>query len=182
MTIKQRQLLLTYLGFYNGAIDGDFGKKSKEATKNFQKAFGITADGKCGTETQKAMKHAVTYGMPVTVKDWWEDIEYFDRAEFKCKCGKCGGFPVEPQEKLVRAADKVRNYFGKTITVSSGVRCTDHNKKVGGVSNSRHLKGKAMDFCVSGMSASMVLPYVKSLSDIRYAYAIDSNFVHMDIE
>lgn len=182
MTIKQRQLLLTYLGYYKGKIDGDWGAQSKEATKKFQKAFGITVDGKCGAETQKALKHAVTYGMPENVNDWWEDIEYFDRVEFKCKCGKCGGFPAEPQEKLVRVADRVRNHFNKPITVTSGVRCAEHNKKVGGVANSRHLKGKAMDFSVSGMSASMVLPYVKSLPDVRYAYAIDSNHVHMDIE
>ena len=79
-------------------------------------------------------------------------------------------------------ADDVREHFGKPITVSSGVRCETHNARVGGVSGSRHKRGKAMDFCVSGIPASIVLPYVQSLSGIRYAYAIDSSFVHMDVE
>ena len=36
MTIKQRQHLLAYLGYYVGAIDGKFGSGSKEACKAFQ--------------------------------------------------------------------------------------------------------------------------------------------------
>ena len=85
------------------------------------------------------------------------------------------------QEKVVKAADKVREHFGNPTTVSSGIRCTQHNAAVGGVSNSRHLQGKAIDFSVSGFSASQVLPYVQSLPEIRYAYAINSNYIHMDI-
>lgn len=184
MTIKQRQHLLAYLGYYVGNIDGEWGALSKTATKAFQKDYGLTDDGICGSDTQKAMKHAVAYGMPAKeeTSDFWDDIVYFDKAEFKCKCGKCGGFPEDPKEKLIRAADKTRNHFNNPITVSSGVRCATHNAKVGGVPNSRHLSGKAMDFCVSGMSAELVLSYVQKLPEIRYAYAIDSSFVHMDIE
>ena len=188
MTIKQRQCLLFYLGYYVGAIDGKFGSGSREATKAFQRDFfqdESKVDGVCGTETEKALTHAVAYGMPAkkqevsTTGDFWDGIKYFRKAEFACKCG-CGASEME--EKLVKTADKVRTYFGKTMVVSSGRRCATHNAKVGGVSNSRHLFGKAMDFCVSGMSASMVLTYVQKLPEIRYAYAIDDNFVHMDID
>lgn len=184
MTIKQRQCLLFYLGYYVGEIDGSWGTLSKTACKAFQKDFGLDADGYGGTKTDKALTHAVAYGMPKkeeasTSGDFWDGIKHFRKAEFACKCG-CGASEME--EKLVKTADKVRTYFGKSITVSSGRRCSTHNAKVGGVSNSRHLSGKAMDFCVSGMSASMVLTYVQKLPEIRYAYAIDNNFVHMDIE
>ena len=185
MTIKQRQCLLFYLGYYVGAIDGNWGTLSKAACKAFQKDFGLDADGYGGTNTDKALTHAVAYGMPAKDEeasvsvDFWDGIKYFKKAEFACKCG-CGASEME--EKLVKTADKVRDYFGKTMIVSSGRRCSTHNAKVGGVSNSRHLTGKAMDFCVSGMSASMVLIYVQKLPEIRYAYAIDESFVHMDIE
>ena len=47
---------------------------------------------------------------------------------------------------LVRKADALRAHLGVPIHVSSGVRCKSHNAAVGGVSNSRHLTGKAMDF------------------------------------
>lgn len=204
MTVKQQQALLFYLGYYNGSIDGKWGALSKYATKSFQRDFGITADGVCGHETEKALKHSVCYGIEKkhdsTVNNtnstkvqnistnnnthsMWDDIKYFKRSEFVCHCGGkyCKGDTAEMQEKLLKVADRVREHFGKPITVTSGVRCTKHNASVGGVSNSRHLTGKAMDFSVSGFSASSVLPYVQAQTEIRYAYAIDSNHIHMDI-
>lgn len=183
MTIKQKQCLLAYLGYYVGKIDGIWGQLSKVAETSFRKDFGLTSDK--DSETENALKHAVAYGMPAkkveasVSGDFWCSIKYFKKNEFACKCG-CGASDME--EKLIKTADKVRGYFGKTMIVSSGRRCSAHNAKVGGVSNSRHLTGKAMDFCVSGMSADMVLAYVQKLPEIRYAYAIDNNFVHMDIE
>lgn len=189
MTIKEKQCLLYFLGYYVGNIDGDWGTLSKTATKAFQKDFGLTADGVFGDETAKAAKHAVYYGMPAkkaddVSDDWWDDIEYFDRSEFKCHCdGKyCDGYPVEPKEKLIKAANKARKNLGGRATVSSGVRCTKHNANVGGVSNSRHLSGKAMDFCIEGKTSAQTLAYVQKLPEIRYAYAIDNDYVHMDIE
>lgn len=187
MTIKQRQHLLAFLGYYVGSIDGIWGQLSRVACSSFQKDFGLSDSGSCDTATEKAMAHAVCYGMPArkedkpTSGDFWDSIKYFRKSEFACKCG-CGADSME--EKLVRTADKVREYFGSPITVSSGRRCAKHNASasVKGVSNSRHLSGKAMDFCVRGLSATMVLDYVQKLPEIRYAYAIDSNFVHMDIE
>lgn len=193
MTIKQIQNLLAYLGYYVGNIDGIWGTGSKTACKAFQKDFGLDADGIAGDATQKALKHAVCYGIEKqtttegttateTTGTFWDEIKYFTREEFRCPCGKCGGFPVEPEEKLVRAADKVRDYFGVPAPISSGVRCKSHNAELpGSVCNSRHLTGKAMDFSVRGFNATSVLLYVQSLSEIRYAYAIDSNWVHMDI-
>lgn len=191
MTITQKQNLLAYLGYYTGAINGDWGKRSEAATKEFQTAFGgLAADGICGAETEKALKHAVAYGMPekkvedTATGDFWDGIKYFKRKEFKCKCGNiyCNGYPAEPQEKLVMVADRVREHFGAVATVSSGLRCKQHNANVGGVTNSRHLTGKAMDFCIKGKTASQVLEYVQKQPEIRYAYAIDSQFVHMDIQ
>lgn len=187
MTTKQKQNLLAYLGYYKGNIDGDWGKQSQAATVNFQKATGLNPDGIFGEKTEARIKQAVAKDEFVKTTTeteagtWWEDIKYFSRAEYACKCGKCGGFPVEPQEKLVRAEDKVRAHFGVPIRNTSGVRCAAHNAAVGGVTNSRHLSGKAVDFGVEGFSASMVLTYVQKLPEIRYAYAIDSHHVHMDI-
>lgn len=183
MNTKQKQALLFYLGYYVGAIDGVWGSGSKTACKAFQKDFGLTADGVCGAETEKALKHTVCYGISkkeeaVQTGDFWDGIKYFKKSEFRCKCG-CGADEME--EKLIRVADRTRAHFGSPITVSSGRRCASHNAKVGGVSNSRHLSGKAMDFCVKGKTASQVLAYVQKQSEIRYAYAIDGSYVHMDV-
>ena len=193
MTIKQRQCLLYFLGYYVGEIDGEWGTLSKTATKAFQKDYGLASDGIVGTTTEKALKHAVCYGMPAKKTttttssnksgDWWDNIKYFKKAEFACKCGGkyCNGYPTDMNQTVVKAADKVRAHFGAAMTITSGLRCNQHNANVGGVSNSRHKQGKAIDFGVAGKTSTQILAYVKTLPEIRYSYAIDSKHVHMDV-
>lgn len=41
--------------------------------------------------------------------------------------------------------DPLRERFGKPIIVNSGFRCPALNKAVGGVANSQHVKGEAVD-------------------------------------
>ena len=58
MTIKQKQHLLAYLGYYVGNVDGVWGTLSKTATKSFQKDYfqmDSKVDGDCGAETEKAL-------------------------------------------------------------------------------------------------------------------------------
>ena len=76
----------------------------------------------------------------------------------------------------------VREHFGAPVFVSSGVRCEQHNANVGGVEGSRHKSGKAMDFRIENANAVTTLAYVQSLPGVRYAYAIDKNYVHMDVK
>ena len=185
MTVKQKQALLLYMGYYVGEIDGVWGTLSKTATLAFQRDYNLTDDGLFGAATEDKILKVIASGeakKTTQTTTFWDEIVYFDRSEYACKCGKCGGFPVEPQEKLVRVEDRLRKHFGVPVTNSSGVRCKTHNTAVGGVAGSRHLRGKAVDFCVAGKSANEVLTYVKKQPEIRYAYAIDSSFVHMDID
>ncbi len=196
MDIEKQQCLLKYLGYYTGEVDGQAGPLTLAAVKDFQRDVGLPVDGDFGPLTQPAVLDAVAKGRykqqepprqapsaPESGKTgtFWDDIPDFKHREFACPCPRCGGFPVEPAERLVRAAQALRDQTGKPIIVSSGVRCKVHNAEVGGVSNSRHLLGHAMDFCVRGMSAAQVLPLAKALPGIVYAYAIDGSYVHMDI-
>ena len=191
MTLKQKQALLAYLGYYDGPLDGIWGEKSQWATIDFQRGYmeQEDVDGIFGTATEKRILEVVASGEKPVVKenltspaDWWKDIRYFTRAEFRCPCPRCGGFPVEPDETLVRLADQVREHFGAPIIVSSGVRCQAHNDELpGSVPNSYHLRGKAMDFCVHGVPGAKLLAYVRTLP-VHYAYQINgSDFVHMDV-
>ena len=154
MTLQQIQCLLQYLGYYTIRVDGISGPGTEQAVRDFQKAEGL------------------------------EVIKYFTREEFRCKCGGkyCNGFPAEPQEGMVRAMDNVREHFGRAIIPNSGVRCEVHNANVGGVSTSRHLYGKAVDFRVPGKTAAQVLAYLATLPGLGLCYAIDADNVHMDIE
>lgn len=199
MTLEQKQCLLRYLGYYTGAIDGVWGEQSQRATIDFQRSYmeQEDVDGIFGAATEKRILEVVATGEKPVVQDnlttdssvnadtapgFWKDIRYFTRLEFRCPCGKCGGFPVEPDETLVRLADQVREHFGAPVIVSSGVRCQAHNDELpGSAKNSYHVKGKAMDFCVRGVSGAELLAYVKTLP-IHYAYQIKgTDFVHMDV-
>lgn len=235
MTVKQKQWQLWLLGYYDGSIDGIWGRLSVEATKELQRDYGLMADGIFGRDTtelslsvigelQKALTDGTMaidglagmetsaavaawqgdHNRPVsgrvdspqlhmilnvaadkypTAENRWDTVRYFARSEFRCKCGKyCDGFPAEPNPLLIDQAETVRNYFGAPVYVSSGVRCERHNANVGGAAGSRHKSGKAMDFRVEGQSAKSVLSFVQTLPHIRYAYAIDGSYVHMDVE
>lgn len=169
MTDKQRQNLLQYLGYYDGIPDGAWGPKSRAACRAFQTDFGgIAQDGFGGPETDAALKHAVSLGFlkredatdtNAGSKDktgtFWNEIEFFDREEFRCQCGGkyCNGFPNEPHEATVRFADAIRRRVGKPIRVNSGLRCPTWNSIQGGVANSNHMTGGAVDLgCPAGVT------------------------------
>ena len=108
MTVKQIQCLLTYLGYSPGTIDGIDGRNTQGAIRAFQADYGLTVDGIPGAATQKMLIGAIA-GTAVKVEKpesstpqktgaFWDGIKYFKREEFRCPCGKCGGFPVEPKE------------------------------------------------------------------------------------
>ena len=191
MTTLQIQALLVYLGYDPGEVDGMPGKNTRRAVLEFQAAEGLETDGSPGPLTQAALLDAVESGrfraedaktIDGSTGTWWDSIRYFTREEFRCPCPRCGGFPVEPDETLVRLADRVREHFGAPANVSSGVRCQAHNDELSGsAKNSYHLRGKAMDFCVRGVSGAKLLAYVKT-QQVHYAYQISgSDYVHMDV-
>lgn len=60
----------------------------------------------------------------------------FSAWEFECKCG-CGTGAMDPE--FINALQILRNRYGKPITVRSGIRCPEHNAKVGGKPDSEHL-------------------------------------------
>ena len=185
MTIRQRQHLLGYLGYYTGDVDGLWGQKSRDAALRFQRDFGgLSVDGTVGADTEEALKQAVAVGMPEKQEDgFWGDIRYFTREEFRCKCGGryCGGFPAEMKQKVVQVADRTRAHFGAPGHVVSGLRCRQHNADSGGVENSQHMPGEAIDLRIDGVSADTLLAFVQAQPEVRYAYKINSTNVHFDI-
>ena len=189
MTIRQIQCLLVYLGYDPGAIDGAYGPKTRAAVKAFQAAEGLDPDGIAGPQTQARLRDAVASGeKPVDDKmsateDWWKDIRYFTRAEFKCKCGGkfCDGYPAEMQEAVVKIADAAREHFGRPALVISGLRCKQWNAHEKGHENSQHMYGEAVDLCVEGVPAEELRQFVASQPGHRYSYCINSTNVHFDI-
>lgn len=202
MTAEKKQCLLKYLGFYQGGVDGEWGPRSHAATEAFQRQHNLDVDGIFGPVTEKQALEAVYNGefAPEPPREkpnggaaagapaWWAEIKYFRRDEpyIACSCGKCGGFPVEPSEKLMRLADKVREHEGIPGVPTSTVRCKDHNAAVGGVYNSRHLLGNAMDIFFPGVDPLAVDAYLAKCPECAYHYPIRrdgklTGAVHMDV-
>ena len=138
MDNKRKQLILATTAddmgkyYYSGPIDGIWGKQSKEAAERFLADFA----GKPAADKNATSK-----------TDFWDEIEFFSREEFRCKCGGlyCQGFPAEPEEKMVRYADEIRKHLGAPVRVNSGLRCKVWNQKNGGASQSQHMTGGACD-------------------------------------
>ena len=103
----------------------------------------------------------------------------FRLSEFRCKCG-CG--KLLHDDKLSAYLQQIRSHFGVPVHITSGYRCETHNKKVGGVTGSRHTKGQAADFWVEGVKPAEVAKYAECIGvkGIGLYEAGDGNFVHID--
>lgn len=114
----------------------------------------------------------------------WQNFKNFRKEEFKCKCVEhgynyCNGYPHEIAYSLIEFMQKVRDHYGKSITISSGVRCEKYNKKLKGSSGvSNHLEGCACDFRFIGMNKSEVMKYLKTLPNYKYTYTNSTNMAN----
>ena len=117
--------------------------------------------------------------------DFWQFVKHFKRAEFACKCGgDCDGYPTEMDEDLVLFLDDLREDTGAACVISSGLRCSLHNLRVGGVKNSYHQYGRGVDFTLSGWNSTNIINHINNMKksvDIIELYAIDGNYVHIAI-
>lgn len=101
----------------------------------------------------------------------------FNRSEFACKCG-CGGDTVDAE--LINALQDLRSHFNSPLIVTSGFRCEEHNRTIGGAKNSKHLKGRAADFIVSGVTCDDVYCYLLWKYPDRFGIKNYGGWIHLD--
>ena len=166
--------------------DGLAGPATVGATAAYQEAHGLPVTGIADLQTREHIQ-ANAAPEPQDKPDtgtFWDEIKYFTREELRCKCGGryCNGFPAEPQELVVRIADQARAHFGRPAINVSFLRCQRWNAISGGVANSQHMYGEAMDICIPGVSAYQLYSWLKKQPGVRYCYVINSTNVHFDIQ
>ena len=84
-------------------------------------------------------------------------------------------------EVLVEMLNEVREKFGKAIIINSGYRTVEHNKKVGGKSDSSHLKGLAVDIkCTNSTDRFHLLFLLQEIGFQRIGVA--KTFIHVDLD
>lgn len=154
----------------------------KEKWRRIQGIVGAQVDGIPGDETATRILTVIdtTTQTANTTPTQTADMvsEHFSRAELACRC--CG--KLEDMTGICAKAELIRDHFGgKPLFVTSGTRCPAHNAEVGGVANSRHVSGRAIDGTIDGVSADEVVNYAYGIG-CRYAYHIaNSNCFHIDI-
>lgn len=96
--------------------------------------------------------------MPVNHYDYNDNTQlspHFNAREFRCSCGKSHGTLIA--SKLV---DKLETLYTalncSKIIVTSGYRCPEHDKAVGGTSSGQHTKGTAADVCCYGQDGQPI--------------------------
>lgn len=166
LTKQKRSTYLKALGYsgYSTANVLAFQKKAFADPKEH--------DGRYGTKTDLALRHF--YNVKKNCKD-------FKAEEFRCKCGRCTGYPTQMRAKELKHIQTIRTHYGKPMIITSALRCDYQNRSVGGVSNSAHKFGRAVDFYMVGVTDTKEhrkksIAYIKTLKNHKYTYGdgIDS--------
>ena len=101
----------------------------------------------------------------------------FVRDEFLCPCG-CGFNTVDVETLFV--LEELKRWFRKKVTITSGCRCHAYNVYVGGVLNSYHVRGRAVDIVVEGIDPQKVYDYLHKMYPEKYGIGNYSTFTHLD--
>ncbi|MCK5617139.1 hypothetical protein KAR91_85540 [Candidatus Pacearchaeota archaeon] len=99
----------------------------------------------------------------------------FWKSEFRCPCKKCRRKKVLVDDLLLFKLEMIRMDLGnKPITITSGNRCPEENKIVGGWPNSAHIprpKGKGSDVKVRGVKPINVGLAAEKVGGLRIGVA-----------
>jgi peptidoglycan hydrolase-like protein with peptidoglycan-binding domain len=102
---------------------------------------------------------------------------HFTVKEFACHDGSD---TVLIDDRLVTLLEKIRDRFGKPIHINSAYRTAKYNAKIGGVSNSYHVKGMAADIVAQGVPSKRIAQYAETLDCGGIGWYEQKKFVHID--
>lgn len=123
--------------------------------------------------------------LPVGVKSYSvkKDGSTYLSDNFKVREFACndGSDTVLISEELVDLLQKIRDHFGVAVTINSGYRTSAYNKKVGGATNSQHVKGTAADIVIKGVDPLTVAQYSEHLMPNSGGIGVYQTFTHVDV-
>ncbi len=102
----------------------------------------------------------------------------FRVAEFACHDGSD---TVLISGELVALLQKIRDHFGKPVTINSAYRTATWNSKQGGAPKSQHLLGKAADITIAGVSPLTIARYAEFLQPEAGGIGVYQAFTHVDV-
>lgn len=109
-----------------------------------------------------------------------ETLNHFSPSEFRCRCG-CGAGIEHMDGACLAMLEEARRLAGIPFVLSSAFRCPEHNRTVGGVSNSAHVRGYAVDIrCVDSHSRFTMLQALLKAGFRRIELA--PTWIHVDCD
>ena len=105
------------------------------------------------------------------------NLKYFTLDEFSSPDLPNSGINMD--STLLDLLDTLREHYGKPLRITSGYRTKEHNEAVGGVPNSSHLRGYAVD--IAATSSGERHDILKLAMDIGFnRIGIAKSFIHLD--
>ena len=104
-----------------------------------------------------------------------DEGKYFSRKELQCPCG-CNQCDMD--DMFLERLDMLRYRFNQPIRLNSAYRCEKHNESVGGVPNSSHTKGLAVDIRAGTQEKYFILKHALALG--FQGVGIAKTFIHLD--
>lgn len=106
--------------------------------------------------------------------------EHFYESEVRCSCG-CGKVIIN--YKLLYMLEIARIESDTPFKITSWVRCKDYNKKIGGVTGSAHVSGKAVDIGFENeYQKYLILATLQWAGFRRVGISDKDNFIHVDVD
>ena len=106
--------------------------------------------------------------------------ENFPVFELRCKCEICRlEVPNECSTEALTALQRVREEFGKPITLTSAYRCENHPKEARKTKPGRHNEGIAFDILVPWGSDRMTLLMLAAKHGFS-GFGFANSFLHID--
>jgi len=205
--VTEMQHLLISGGFLKGKADGILGDRTIAALNEFKQQAYLQHPDQLGQSTARALlelQGKAWHPNPTDKKNSTPSIVQFrlptgeivatNEPIFECRHFTWGEATANGSRKLadksilfnvVRTAqylERVRSYFGnRAISINSWYRPPSINRAVGGVSNSTHIQGYAVDFTIAGISPVEVYQKLDSWHGKAGGLGKSVVFTHLDL-
>ena len=167
-------------------IDGRNGYFTRRFVKMFQDTFQIgdysgvgrlVVDGIPGPKTLEAMRICKAEGGRVS--------RHFHYKEFRNKGSltpTVSNHVIRLERELVEGLERLRKVAGP-IHIASGYRSPVHNRAIGGVSNSQHTYGRAVDLHRSRMRSNVTEAQARAagFSGVGIESRSNNSVIHLDV-
>jgi len=114
--------------------------------------------------------------------------QHFRKREFDCRCHRTCMGKTDPDPRLVVGLEWLRSLANAPVNVTTalgkngGNRCAPHNRKVGGAKRSQHIKNRAADIYVVGLTGLELAKLAVHVEPFRNGgIGVAGNHIHVDV-